>query len=234
MKHYTSEEWADFARGVTGSKDKSMMQKHLDTGCTSCAKEAELWRRVKETAKRQSATEPSQGAVRYAKAMFAGRGHRAEVKEPVSVAQLLFDSAKSPALAGVRSVAAGPRQLLFGLGDHRIDLRMEPQLDSDKVMIMGQVLDSGNPQQLLSKIPVSLHLEGKLVAASETNDFGEFQLECTLVGRLQLSATLPHGEEISVSLIEPRADDQGHPYAADSIEEKKPMKAPENRTKGKV
>jgi hypothetical protein len=237
MKHYTSEEWADYARDVVKGSLKSMMQKHLEGGCRNCAKELGLWQRVSAVAKRQEATVPSEGAVRYAKSMFSARGHRAPASEAAPVAaQLLFDSLRAPAPAGVRSSApAGPRQLLFGLGDHRIDLRMEPQFNSDKVAIIGQVLDSGNPDQVLSKVPVSLHLANKVIAASETNHFGEFQLECDLVGRLELRAMLPHGKEISVSLIEPAAPVvPALPYVVDSKKEKTILREGKNSTKKKV
>jgi hypothetical protein len=237
MKHYTSEQWADFAREVVKGNDKVLMQQHLEGGCRNCAKELGLWQRVSEVAKHQSSAEPSEGAVRYAKAMFAVRGHRAPVRIALpQVAQLLFDSLQAPALAGVRSAAAaGPRQLLFGLGDHRIDLRMEPQFNSDKVAIIGQVLDSSNPNQVLSNIPVSLHLADKVIAASNTNHHGEFQLECDLVGRLELRATLPQGQEISVSLIEPAAPKVPDlPYVVDSNKENKSLREGKNSTRKKV
>ncbi|HXA57286.1 MAG TPA: hypothetical protein VNU84_07585 [Candidatus Acidoferrum sp.] len=237
MKHYTSEQWADFARDVVKGNDKVLMQQHLDGGCRNCAKELGLWQRVSVVARRQSTAEPSEGAVRYAKAMFAAGGHRAAATETVPlVGQLLFDSLRAPALAGVRSaVAQGPRQLLFGIGDHRIDLRLEPQFNSDKVAIIGQVLDSGNPDQVLSKIPVSLHRADKVVAASETNHYGEFQLECDLVGRLELRAMLPQGQEISVSLIEPAAPKAPElPYVDDSNKEQKALREGKNSTRKKA
>jgi hypothetical protein len=234
MKHYTSEQWADFARGLVNGKDKILMREHLDCGCGSCASEAGLWKRVSETAKRQPNLELSEGAVRYAKAAFGAHRPQSQEKAAPAVAQLLFDSLMAPAMAGVRSAAVGPRQMLFGLGDHRIDLRMEPQLDSDKVMIIGQLLDSAKPTQSFGKVHISLHLGNKLVAVSETNELGEFQLECELRGRLQLSATLPHGQEISVSLIEPAQSElQDHPYLADYIKESKEVKERYSRSRKK-
>jgi hypothetical protein len=235
MKHYTTEQWADFARGLVEGNSKLLMQKHLDGGCGECAHDAKLWARVSELAKRQPAVELSEGAVRYAKAVFAGEKPQAKREQAPGLAQLLFDSFMAPATAGVRSAAmAGSRQMLFGLGDHRIDLRMEPQLDSDKVTIMGQLLDSANPSQNFGKVPVSLHLGNKLVATSETNDLGEFHLECQLPGRLQLSATLPEGQKISVSLVEPTQKElQERPYLTDYIKENSAVKERFSRSRKK-
>ena len=202
MKHYATEQWIDFAREVIGSRDKTLMQKHLDDGCKPCAKELRMWRHVKETATRQPNAAPSEGAVDYAKAMLRARGFEVESKSPLPAACLLFDSMQMAPVAGVRSAAPTVRQLLFSQGNYRLDLRMEPQFDSDKVTIMGQILDSLNPERAFGKVPVSLRLAEKVIAASETNEFGEFQLDCSLAGRLQLHAMLPLGLELSVSLIE--------------------------------
>jgi hypothetical protein len=211
MKHYTAEQWSDFARGIVAGKNKVAMQHHLD-GCKQCSEEASLWVRVASVAKREEAPEPPAHLVRTAKALMGMESLHAPAQP--AVAKLLFDSMLAPAAAGVRSAAGtGPRQLLFGVGDHRIDLRMEPKIDADKVAIIGQVLDSAHPDQVFSKIPVSLHLGKKMLACAETNGIGEFELECDLLGRLELRATLPHGQLISVSLIEPTS-----PYSADSKE----------------
>ena len=205
MKHFTKEEWIDFARDVIQGEAKSFMQSHLDRGCRECAKEATLWARVSQTARREAEFEPPVGAVRVAKAMMATSGLAAAGKSRVTFADLLFDSMHEMPLMGVRSAAPTPRQMLFASGDHRIDLRMEPQLDSDGVAIIGQVLDSANPDRTLRNIPISLHSGKKLVAASETNHLGEFQLTSKLDPKLELRATLPQGQQIRLALIELRA-----------------------------
>jgi hypothetical protein len=235
MDHFTTEQWADFARGAVGKGDKLLMQKHLDSGCKDCEKELSLWCRVAETARRQPNPEPSEGVVRLAKTIFATRKPR-KVAKPVPMSpELLFDSMRAPALAGVRSVASGARQLLFGLGVHHIDLRMEPELKTDQVRIIGQLLDSSDPGKVFSKIPVSLHSGNKPVKVSETNDFGEFQFEGCLSDRLRLSAALPQGEEISVVLHEPATPGPAetlHPI--DPATNNRLLKKSKNRTRKKV
>lgn len=220
MKHYTMEEWIDFARGLVGNEAKSLMQRHLDTGCQECEKEAALWERVSRTAKREAAAEPPATAVRVAKAMMATSGYSTRFRrQKGSLAALLFDSLRLPLPVGVRSTAASSRQMLFGAGDHRIDLRMEPQLDSDKIAVIGQILDSANPERMLHKVPVTLHSgkNMKMVAASETNPHGEFQLVCKISESLELRARLPQGQQIRLALIELRSPAQTGPsYLIDS------------------
>lgn len=213
MKHYTREEWIDFARGLVGSEAKSLMQNHLDSGCRECQGEVGLWARVSKTAQREAQFEPPGGAVRIAKAMMATSGY-AEAKP--SVAELLFDSLCTPLPAGVRSAMAVSRQMLFGSGNHRIDLRMDQKLDTEEIAIFGQLLDSANPEQMLSNIPLTLHSGKKMVAASETNHLGEFQLICELSNDLELRVTLPQRQQIRLALIEIRKSNRGHGlYLAD-------------------
>jgi hypothetical protein len=220
MKHFTKEEWIDFARDVIQGEAKSFMQSHLDRGCRQCAKEATLWARVSETARREAEFEPPVGAVRVAKAMMATSGLASISERKATFAELLFDSMHQAPLMGVRSAAPTPRQMLFASGDHRIDLRMEPQLDSDGVAIIGQVLDSANPERTLRNIPISLHSGKKLVAASETNHLGEFQLISKLDPKLELRATLPQGQQIRLALIELRVPVlEELPYPIDSKED---------------
>jgi hypothetical protein len=214
MKHFTKEEWIDFARGIVGGEVKSFMQSHLDGGCRECAKEATLWSRVSQTAQREAAFEPPAGAVRVAKSMLAASGLAAGEKSQPTFAKLLFDSFQVAPAMGVRSTTAAPRQMLFRAGDHQIDLRMEPHLDSDGVAIIGQVLDSANPDKMVRNVPVSLHSGKKLVASSETNHLGEFQLISKLEERLELRAMLPQGRQIRLGLVELRApmcEEQSYP-----------------------
>ncbi len=141
MQHYSQEDWTDFARNVAAKGKKAEMQSHLDTGCKPCNKAYGIWQRVSQAAQREAAYEPPQAAVQTVKGMGVIHGLGKAPKKSLSLVQLLFDSFQSPIQAGVRSSAATARQLLYGAGNFRIDLRMEPQADSEKVALVGQVLE---------------------------------------------------------------------------------------------
>jgi hypothetical protein len=204
MKHFASEAWADFARGTAAKEQELLMQRHLDDGCGKCAEQAGLWRKVYAAAQRQRlAVPPPESSVRTVKGMYAIHGERTAKRVRGVIAGSLFDSFSAPLAAGVRSTGSSPRQLLYGAGDHRIDVRIEPQTDSDKVTLVGQILDSANPDRELGEASVALVKGRKILASAATNRFGEFHLRCDMDNRLELRVTLPQGREVSVSLIDP-------------------------------
>lgn len=162
-----------------------------------------MWQRLQQVARRESAYTPSAGVVRMVNASFAnrlgGQLHHAKAE----VASLLFDSFRSPVLAGVRSAESASQQLLYGAGDYRIDVRIEPQLDSEKVVLIGQVLNSADPDERLAAAPVILLKGRTILAESVTSEFGEFQIECELERSFRLVVWLPAGREVSLQLVEP-------------------------------
>jgi hypothetical protein len=198
MRHFSLEDWADFARDVAKGDQKAVMQTHLESGCKPCAKVLGTWTRIREAATREKSYQPPESAVRTVKGLGA-----IHIPAKTSLARLLFDSSSNPIAAGVRSAATVARQLLYGVGAYRIDLRMEPQMDSDKVSLVGQILNSADPAKHAAAVPVVLLKGRKVLAEAHTNGFGEFHLQCDLEGSLQLRLTLPHGSEVRIPLVEP-------------------------------
>lgn len=203
MRHYSLEKWVDFARNVIGENEKDEMQSHLQTGCVQCSQELGMWQRLQQVARRETAYTPSTGAVRIVNAAFSSRSTGRLRHAKPEVASLLFDSFRSPLLAGVRSAESASQQLLYGAGDYRIDVRIEPQMDSEKVVLIGQVLNSANPTERLSALPVNLLKGRKILAESVTSQFGEFQIECGLEECFRLTVLLPGGRQVSLQLVEP-------------------------------
>ena len=203
MKHFSSQEWVDFVRDRLGEDRKAEMRTHLDQGCQRCQREANVWLRVRETASRQRADDPADSTVRFVKRSFAVSGRSSARLSRGFLAEILFDSCHEPLPVGVRSAAPSSRQLLYGAGDIRIDLRLEPQVDSESVSLIGQILDSANPETGPGETTVALLKGGKVLSEASTNRFGEFRLECDLGSRLELRLTFPTRKQISISLIDP-------------------------------
>ena len=203
MKHYSSQEWADFARNVVGKEQRDGMQRHLERGCTKCTKDLGLWQRVRDTARRLAPSHPPDSVVRSVKGMYGIHGLGRARSAKTTIAQLIFDSLRSPLPAGVRAASAAPRQLLYEAGNHRIDMRFEPRVDSEKVSLVGQILDSTNPEKGVDALPVVLLKGDQIVSECWTNQFGEFHLECSLESGLKLRITLPHVEDFLIPLVEP-------------------------------
>ena len=203
MKHFSAQEWVDFVRDTLGEDREAEMRTHLNQGCQRCQREANVWLRVRETVSRQRADEPADSAVRSVKGSFAISGRSSTRVSRGFLAEVLFDSCQEPLPVGVRSAASSSRQLLYGAGDIRIDLRLEPQVDSESVSLIGQILDSSNPESGPAETTVALLKGGKVVSEANANRFGEFRLECDLGSRLELRVTLPTRKQISISLIDP-------------------------------
>jgi|SRR5215469_1320304 len=199
MKHFSLEEWVDFAREVVDGSRKELMQAHLDSGCKQCGEVLKTWSRVSDAARRDRLYEPAEAATRMAKGLLP---LHSKVAKP-SVARLLFDSFRNPVIEGVRSASTSARQMLYGVGTYRIDLRMEPQMDSDKISLVGQVLNSADPVKAGAQVTVTLLRGNKVLGESQTNSLGEFQLECSLEGQLQLQLALPRLRDIKIPLLVP-------------------------------
>jgi hypothetical protein len=206
MEHYSLEKWADFARQVVGEREKAEMQSHLENGCGKCSKVLGLWQRVHQFASHEHSYQPPDSAVRSMKGTFAIRGPRKAGRAVRAITELLFDSSQSPLPAGVRSSGTVSRQLLYGAGDYRIDVRIETRANSDKVVVVGQVLNSGDPDENVGVVPVTLVRAGKALTESITSPYGEFDVECDRRGPFELRVTLP-SEVLTLPLIQPVSGD---------------------------
>jgi hypothetical protein len=226
MRHFGLNEWVDFVRDVVDAQQKAAMQSHLESGCKNCQKVLHMWKRVHEISRRDSVYEPPESAVRSMKGLYAVHGpHKVNPRKPV-MARLLFDSLRNGLPAGVRSVGAPVRQMLYSAGIYEVDVRFEPRYDSEKVSLTGQILTADRAESTVDGIPVTLLRRGKILAESVTNPFGEFRLECGLEGSFQLRFELAHGDGFYIPLIEPNSGIEGRARHGRS--------SPHKRTRKKV
>jgi hypothetical protein len=204
MRHFSSEQWTDFVRSTLKQEDRQAMQAHLDSGCEQCKADRAAWTQVTGLAAREHAYEPPVAALKMAKAALKLRTRAARS----TIVKLLFDSFQTPVVAGVRSSSSQPRQILYGFDDYRVDLRLEPNFDAEPALLVGQILSTDTPAAGLGRIDVTLTRGGQVLGTAHTNEFGEFQLECDLDGRLELQLTLPGGQAVTVPIVEPAGEDR--------------------------
>lgn len=202
MRHFSMEQWIDFARNVVGPRERAEMESHLSDGCKQCSKTLSLWQHVSEAGKRESAYVPPASIVGTVKGTFGIRGPRRVGRAARAIASLLFDSARTALVAGVRSAGMAERQLLYGVSKYRIDVRIEPQPNSEKVALVGQVLNSIAPGESIGAVPVRLCRGRTVLVESMTSAFGEFDVECDLGKGLELRVRLPK-EELCLPVVEP-------------------------------
>jgi hypothetical protein len=201
MKHFSSEDWADFARDIAEWNPRTLIESHLRIECDECAKALRVWRRVRDAARREAAYGPPDEAVRTVKGNYAIHGERVGRRGRGKIAELLFDTLLGPLPEGVRSLTSTTRQMLFGAGDYRIDVRFESQ--PEKLFLFGQVLNSAAPEKQVEAAPVTLLKGRKVLAESQTSRLGEFHLACGPAAGLRLRIGLPYGGDVSIPLLEP-------------------------------
>src|SRR5437667_6636807 len=103
MTHYSPEEWIDFVTGANQAPVRQAMQKHLDSGCERCKERVAMWRKVQSSAALDAKFNPPADAVRVVKAAFGNAGFEPQQGLVGIVAEMIFDSFRTPAVAGARS-----------------------------------------------------------------------------------------------------------------------------------
>jgi hypothetical protein len=197
-RHYSSEQWADYVRGATPARQSAEMERHLDAGCAKCRRAGATWKTVLKLARREAGYRPPDRAIRLAKSYFAMR--RIEEKQSIvpNVARLVFDSFRQPQLAGVRSLAPAPRHYVYQSGSLLVDVWMDPAKESIPAILTGQVLDQSSPAKAVEEMLVKLRSGGADLAATSTNQFGEFHFVLTPAARADINLTIGESDRTAV------------------------------------
>jgi hypothetical protein len=199
-KHFSTEEWLDFAMEQSSQEQRSAMSRHLETGCKNCSQLANLWDRVGQVAHRDSASEPPASAVQHVRRAFAIISESNRAKRTSLIPRLVFDTLWQPAMVGVRSTVGTPRQVLYRAGEISIEMRIEPEPRSERVNITGQVSNSAMKGELLPAIPVVITSGKGKVASASTNGFGEFHLAFVPETGARISFGVATEMELSIPL----------------------------------
>jgi hypothetical protein len=200
MEHFTIEKWIDFVNQAVDTNEKQLLERHLEQGCKRCMKTVSLWQRVRQLAASEANYQPPEGAVRIAKAAFAGAGLAGQRKGAGSRIKVLFDSFLQPVFEGARSAGAGTRQMLYRADPFQIDVQVEAKHGGNRIVVTGQLLDLSNPGIMGPDVRIVLsNMQGHVVNAV-TNQFGEFSGEIENSGDLQMTFASPGKQPIVISL----------------------------------
>jgi hypothetical protein len=200
MEHFTAEEWIDFVNQVFPQQKLEAMQKHLGTGCKRCAETMARWQKIRKTAASEGSFQPPRETVRMAKAGFTQTGLGQEAERAPSLVELLFDSFLQPAIAGARSAAVGPRQMLYRAESYQIDVQIEGTSAGEVLVVTGQLMDVNKPEMVSRGARVTLRDGCGNVTEMVTNRFGEFRGEIADSGDLELSVYSEGAPPITISL----------------------------------
>jgi hypothetical protein len=200
MKHYTIERWVDYSRNLVGTEERAQMQQHLADNCRECGELSLLMAKLSATCESMQAVQVPDSALRLARAIFPvrvtdrpKRGNRLPV-------ELIFDSFLTPVPVGLRATWQVGWQGLYHAGDCSLDLRIEPDLTSQRASVIGQIANHALPDASMGHLPVTLRAGREVVAETVSNQFGEFQMDYEQRARLRLRVQLQDSSVIEVSL----------------------------------
>ena len=199
MEHFSSADWIDYARGVLPQK-AALMETHLDQRCAECLKSSEIWGLVLSSSAREAHNSPPDDTVRVIKAAFAPARPERWLPEIAEFARLILDTLKQPNLAAVRDSLPSSRLLLHEAEPFTIDLRLDSDPFRKRISLMGQILNSKEPEQSAQRIDVILLNGERLVKKTRANFAGEFDLEFGPEDNLQLFINIQGQRAIGINL----------------------------------
>jgi hypothetical protein len=198
MGHFSTQSWTDFVRGISDS-EQAEMAFHLGAGCKECTETHGFWKRVRALAMRELTCAPPEDIVSAVKAELKAQFPWNDT-EP-ALANLVFDSFANPLLAGVRSIGAAARQMMYEANGLMVDLRVDSGA-SNAILLIGQVLDKEEPPSSAENAAVTLWTDrGLAIAKTKANRLGEFNLELEPQNDLRLSIHIVGRALIRVPLV---------------------------------
>jgi hypothetical protein len=182
MRHYEIGAWADFVRNLLSEREKAEMEQHLASDCTECVATVDFVRQVAAAAASERAYEAASEELAVAareifQARGAGRLGKFVEALRVLVAQLTYDSASDLLPEGARAHRSATRQMMFQAGDFCLDLRLDRELNSRRVTLVGQLANPKDSQIQLAKLQVLILSGEKILTQASINEFGEFSLD---------------------------------------------------------
>jgi hypothetical protein len=202
MRHYQTEKWVDFARGVLDESARAAMAAHLAAGCDRCRRKAELLGELAEVTENDPEFEPPESVLRMAHAIYQ-RPERPESLVRI-LARVVYDSLNSPLPAGVRS-SDRPSQVLYEAGEFVIDVQVNRERagrepTAPRMVVVGQIASRARPAERLADVPVVLVSEGQIAASGLSNSLGEFSLEFDPARDVRLEIPVDGGRTIEAAL----------------------------------
>jgi hypothetical protein len=190
-EHFTEDDWTGFARGEGDVMHRARVAQHLEAGCAQCEQTLRLWSVLLSVAEQEAASRPPSSVIDEETRRKPARLARTLGERIATGVALVFDSFRQPELAGVRSAGASPRQLLYKAGRYTIKVQVEPGSASDRLCIVGQILDDEDPAAALRDIAVRAMRGPRTLRRTHTNRMGEFHLEPDATEKLQLCVDVP-------------------------------------------
>lgn len=183
MGHYDIGDWADFVRNLLSEARRTEMEQHLVGGCEECHAVVGFLREVAgvaamDQAYEDASTQLAASAREIFEPTVATEARPAAISGVRALlAYLTFDSAAGLYPAGARGERPAARQLMYQAGDYCLDLRVDRERNSMRVILVGQVVNEKHPLLQLARLPIFVMSGKKIVSETASNEFGEFTLD---------------------------------------------------------
>jgi hypothetical protein len=191
MRHINAEQLLDYVDGLGSDAENSAIADHLSS-CESCATLKQELQSLVLKLQEDASFEPPAELVQWGINLFQPLVRPETGGFRKYVASLVFDTFDQPVFAGVRSVGAPPRQLLFRAGDVDVDVKIESMEANERITLVGQVLSSDT--KFFDNAPVKLESHGVVRYRTKTNPVGEFSFDEVPKDTYHLSVDLPEGQ----------------------------------------
>ena len=191
-----------FVRGLLPMETETELRAHLDRGCTECVSAMAFWKKVEEFFTKDDSYRPPLQVLQDADSLFLPQRPWRWLISVAQWAERVFDSSRQPIPAFVRGSAPSGRHLIHEAKPFVIDLKIEPDLVKNRLSLVGQILDSENPESIPPGIDVVLLSGEDLVAKTTATQSGEFALQCEQCENLRLFINIRGDRAIGVALSE--------------------------------
>ena len=183
-------QWTDYVRGLADEETRKRMQSHLESD-PDARRTVAVLRRVADVGAKDRQLEVPADALRAVHDLGRDLARRGGPREAESRSaenrpslleglrrfsmSLTFDSAMTPAAAGVREAHSAHRQMFFELDDVAVELRYEPHATGG--VVVGQLISLGDEAAALAGVEVLARRGDRVLARAATGAHGELSLD---------------------------------------------------------
>jgi len=126
------------------------------------------------------------------------------IRRITQVARLILDTFLRPLPAGIRFILPDSRQLVYEAKALSADISFERHLDSQRTMLVGQIMSTGEPRLPLSGLSVVLKGQQGSLGMRTSNESGEFAFE--FQNELRITLEIEVAPNQWVAIISPTLD----------------------------